>query len=167
MYFVIYNFYLESSSPHSLMGLSFSSENNSSAKYCVFQFCSEKEVREEIQLNYDSLSSTALFHCYKNLFFSLSVYFYICINIKFNFFFHFLLMFLGFFFKCFGFRCPFIFINSLLTITIFPNIVIIIIYYYRETTCYNHCFSRSFCLLSVFLRSSVPSYGIFSSRLSV
>ncbi len=50
-----------------------------------------------------------------------------------------------------GFRCPFIFIRSLLTITIFPNIVIIIIiYYYRELHVTIIVFSRSFCLLSVF-----------------
>jgi hypothetical protein len=47
-----------------------------------------------------------LFHCYKNLFFSLSVYFYISINIKFNFFFHFLLLFLGLRWKHFyGWKC--------------------------------------------------------------
>ena len=68
---------------------------------------------------------------------------------------------------------PLFFINSLLTITIFPNIVIItIIYYYRETTCYNHCFFTVFLFVvrfspvfcSVLRHLLVQAFRIVPSR---
>jgi hypothetical protein len=52
--------------------------------------------------------------------------------------------------------------NSLLTITIFPNIVITLLL--QRITCYNH-FSQSFCLLSVFLVRCLIGRGFCWRRL--
>jgi len=52
--------------------------------------------------------------------------------------------------------------NSLLTITTLPNIVITILL--QRITCYNH-FSRSFCLLSVFLVRCLIDRGFCWRRL--
>jgi hypothetical protein len=69
-----------------------------------------------------------------------------------------------FFFLMFGIQVSLYFINSLLTITIFPNIVITILL--QRITRYNH-FSRSFCLLSVFLVRCLIDWGFCWRRLTL
>ena len=65
----------------------------------------------------------------------------------------------------FGIQVSLYFINSLLTITIFPNIVIIIII--TENYMLQSFFSRSFCLLSVFLVRCLVDRGFCWRRLTL
>jgi hypothetical protein len=66
----------------------------------------------------------------------------------------------------FGIQVSLYFINSLLTITIFPNIVIIIIII-TENYMLQSFFSRSFCFLSVFLVRCLVDRGFCWRRLTL